>query len=128
MVNYNFKVIDRKNTNLCNIELQGNSTVSELMKNIIRASENLKKKNFDINRMRLTVGDAKGRALSDKTEVLSTIFKDQLENTLVFKDLGRQISWKLVFLIEYFGPILITLFLVAFQKQIYGESKPYTYN
>lgn len=47
---------------------------------------------------------------------------------LVYKDLGLQISWKLVFLIEYFGPILITVLLVAFSKQIYGESKPYTFN
>ncbi len=34
--------------------------------------------------------------------------------TLVFKDLGRQISWKAVFLIEYFGPILISLGLAVF--------------
>ena len=47
---------------------------------------------------------------------------------LIYKDLGLQISWKLVFLIEYFGPILITGLLMAFSKQIYGESKPYTLN
>ena len=45
----------------------------------------------------------------------------------MFKDLGRQISWKLVFLIEYFGPILITLTLIVFQKQIYGRTKAYTF-
>ena len=39
-----------------------------------------------------------------------------------------QISWKLVFLIEYFGPILITVLLMTFRKQIYGEDKPYTFN
>lgn len=33
-----------------------------------------------------------------------------------------------MFLIEYFGPILITVLLVIFQKQIYGRSKEYTYN
>jgi very-long-chain enoyl-CoA reductase len=34
--------------------------------------------------------------------------------TLIYKDLGLQISWKLVFLIEYFGPILITGILAVF--------------
>lgn len=48
--------------------------------------------------------------------------------TLVFKDLGPQISWTTVFLVEYFGPILITGLLVLFQKQIYGKSAPFTYN
>jgi len=46
----------------------------------------------------------------------------------VFKDLGPQISWKLVFLIEYFGPILITVFLMIFQKAIYGKTTEYSFN
>ena len=41
----------------------------------------------------------------------------------MFKDLGLQISWKLVFLVEYFGPILVSCLFMAFQKQIYGEAK-----
>ena len=44
----------------------------------------------------------------------------------IFKDLGMQISWKLVFLIEYFGPIAISLLLVGFQKEIYGKIKEYS--
>ena len=67
--------------------------------------------------MRLTVGTAKGRALTDAKAKAGDVFtaeekKDTI--TLVFKDLGRQISWKLVFLIEYFGPILITGLIAAF--------------
>jgi len=46
-------------------------TVGDLMKNIIKNSEKLSKSLKDINRMRLTVGDAKGKALSDKRVVLS---------------------------------------------------------
>lgn len=46
----------------------------------------------------------------------------------MFKDLGPQISWKLVFLIEYFGPILITVFLMMFSKLIYGKSVEYSFN
>ena len=41
--------------------------------------------------MRLTVGDAKGRAVTDKRATLVTLFQaesKQSEITLVFKDLG----------------------------------------
>lgn len=78
--------------------------------------------------MRLTVGDAKGRAVTDKRANLATLFAkdaDSKEITLIFKDLGPQISWTTVFLVEYFGPIFITVLLAQFQKQIYGKTKPY---
>ena len=81
--------------------------------------------------MRLTIGDAKGKALSDKRQTLTDVFAEVNTSqpiTLVFKDLGLQISWKLVFLIEYFGPMLITAILIAFQKQIYGETFEYNYS
>ena len=63
------------------------------------------------------MGDAKGRAMADKRQNVNGFFTEEekkSEITLVFKDLGAQISWKLVFLIEYFGPILITVMLVLF--------------
>jgi very-long-chain enoyl-CoA reductase len=69
--------------------------------------------------MRLTVGTAKGRAVTDKRGVLKTLFKAEAgkdEIKLVFKDLGQQISWTTVFLVEYFGPILMTVLLAVFQK------------
>ena len=69
--------------------------------------------------MRITIGDAKGKAMVDKRKlVVEYLTKEDLQQkkpiVLVFKDLGLQISWKLVFIIEYFGPILITALLVAF--------------
>uniref|UniRef100_A0A7S3MVS4 3-oxo-5-alpha-steroid 4-dehydrogenase C-terminal domain-containing protein n=1 Tax=Strombidium inclinatum TaxID=197538 RepID=A0A7S3MVS4_9SPIT len=128
------KVIDRKGRDLCALTLSDNDKQANLdiMLQIITNSH-LKKKGFDVNRMRLTVGDAKGPALADKKQKFSEFLTgnslaDKDELTLVFKDLGKQISWKLVFLIEYFGPILFAVVLCLFQKQIYGESKPYTFN
>lgn len=38
-----------------------------------------------------------------------------------------QISWTTVFLVEYFGPILITLLLLGFRNQIYGENPELKY-
>lgn len=48
--------------------------------------------------------------------------------TLVFKDLGPQVSWKTVFLFEYAGPLVICSILTAFRKQIYNTKKPLTMN
>ena len=50
------------------------------------------------------------------------------DSVLYFKDLGAQVSWTTVFLVEYAGPILITLILILFQQQIYGKTAPYTLN
>jgi very-long-chain enoyl-CoA reductase len=91
------------------------------------------KKKFDVNRMRITLGDAKGKAMSDRKISLSKFFTpEDLKGSdpvvLVFKDLGLQISWKLVFLIEYFGPMLITALFVVFQKQIYGQTFKYNFS
>lgn len=45
----------------------------------------------------------------------------------MFKDLGMQVSWTTVFLVEYFGPIAITLLLLFFREQIYGSNPPLVY-
>lgn len=42
-------------------------------------------------------------------------------DVLYFKDLGAQISWKNVFLIEYFGPIAIFALLYTCPQLIYGK-------
>jgi very-long-chain enoyl-CoA reductase len=127
------KVVDRKGSTLCEFKenLSGDKTVLDFMKTIIRESSTLSKyfitnplsllakKKFDVNRMRLTLGDAKGKAMSDKKTSIGKFFtpediKGGDPVVLVFKDLGLQISWKLVFLIEYFGPMLISSFFVVF--------------
>lgn len=48
--------------------------------------------------------------------------------TLYFKDLGPQIGWDTVFYIEYAGPIVITIGLLAFRKFIYGSNPELTLN
>ena len=127
------KVHDRKDALLAEVyeEFTDKSTVLDLMQQILK-SDKFKKRNMDINRMRLTLNDSKGIALSDKRALLITALNAAKVNLdepikLIFKDLGMQISWKLVFLVEYFGPILVSCLFMFFQKQIYGEVREYNF-
>ncbi|KAF9923056.1 3-oxo-5a-steroid 4- dehydrogenase [Linnemannia zychae] len=43
-------------------------------------------------------------------------------DSVTFKDLGPQISWRTVFLIEYGGPLLIHPLVYCFPKLFYGQS------
>lgn len=82
-------------------------------------------------RMYFTVGSPKGLGLKDKTKTLADYLGDQDVDkgiNLYFKDLGPQIAWRTVFLVEYAGPIAITLALVLMRKQIYGSDSPLTFN
>ena len=91
-------------------------------------SSDVEKKKLSAARLRFTIKDPKGVALSDKTKQLSHYLNFGKEFDLYFKDLGPQISWTTVFLVEYFGPIAITLLLLTFRKQIYGSDPELTYN
>ncbi|KAK9478248.1 3-oxo-5-alpha-steroid 4-dehydrogenase-domain-containing protein [Lipomyces japonicus] len=52
---------------------------------------------------------------------------DLQENSIIYvKDLGRQISWRTVFFIEYVGPLLIHPIFFFLQKPIYGKSFEHT--
>lgn len=80
-------------------------------------------------RVRLTYGEARGPALADRTKQLDDyVDMNNQPVVLYFKDLGMQIGWTTVFLFEYFGPILMTVILALFQKQIYGKQRDFTYN
>lgn len=51
--------------------------------------------------------------------------KDQgVKTSVVFKDLGPQISWKAVFIIEYLGPLLIYPIFFMRPEIIYGKNLP----
>jgi len=57
------------------------------------------------NRQRLTTPDKK--VLDDPHKPLLYYGLKGPHDEIVFKDLGPQISWRMVFLIEYLGPLLI---------------------
>ncbi|XP_015188102.1 PREDICTED: very-long-chain enoyl-CoA reductase [Polistes dominula] len=63
--------------------------------------------------------DAKGKALADSETVKSLSLR--VGDKLYYKDLGPQISWKTVFLVEYAGPLVIYLWLYQRPWLFYGD-------
>ncbi|KAA8909372.1 hypothetical protein TRICI_004538 [Trichomonascus ciferrii] len=85
---------------------------------------------LSVNRIRLTVPpeDAgkpgpDGKKKRDIGLKADGYLKDYItaeSQTIYVKDLGPQIAWRTVFLIEYFGPLVIHPVFYFFQQQIYG--------
>lgn len=75
--------------------------------------------NIDINRLRLTYKK------ENKQIPISSFdyFKDNAESVVYIKDLGPQISWRLVFIVEYFGPILVHSILYALHVRVSLKSE-----
>jgi hypothetical protein len=110
----NIKIIDRNNKVLGEFKgVSGGETIEAFKKNLLKNCEPIRKRKIGSERIRLTIGDPRGTALADRRKTLNDYIQAN-EVTLVFKDLGPQISWTGVFLIEYFGPILITGILALF--------------
>ena len=63
-------------------------------------------------------GAVKGTALEDGKLLSEYGLKDG--DTIVFKDLGPQVSYKAVFFFEYLGPLLAYLPFYFMRKEIYG--------
>lgn len=110
------KVKDRKGKDIATLKINQNMTVKDLKQ--LYLSET-KSKKISFHRQWFTINEAKGTPLSDNTKQLKYFgLKDG--DVLYLKDLGPQVSWKFVFLIEYFGPIAIFLILYYFRNIIYG--------
>jgi len=101
----------------CN-SIDSDASVLELKKAFIRGSKLLKKKGHGYERVALKMNEEKGPYMADNQKKISQHpeLEGKQEVTLYYKDLGRQASWTTVFLIEYAGPMLITLLLWIFQE------------
>jgi len=58
--------------------------------------------------------------VKDGTVLVSSLPIKQ-NDTLTFKDLGPQIAWRTVFMVEYFGPILLHSLFFFFPSLFYAE-------
>ncbi|THG95722.1 hypothetical protein EW026_g5975 [Hermanssonia centrifuga] len=70
-------------------------------------------------KQKLTLKDEK-KSLADDTTLQNAGFVDGGE--LQIKDLGPQISWRTVFIVEYVGPLIIHPLMYHFPKVFYGGS------
>lgn len=95
-------------------EVRASMKVADLKKHFLQKSKKPEHKKLHYTRVRLSYEEDKvKKALTDNTKTLAFVLgKECLNIELTFKDLGPQISWTTVFLVEYFGPIAITLLFV----------------
>lgn len=91
------QVVSKTGKNLASLPAPADATFGQV-KSLVS-----KKLSISENRIRLTLNDV---PLEPAEKPLSALVKSS-ECTVVFKDLGPQISWKTVFLVEYAGPIFI---------------------
>ncbi|PBC31679.1 Trans-2,3-enoyl-CoA reductase [Apis cerana cerana] len=98
---------------IANVSVKSNTTIQEIKEELFKL-----KKAPHIHRQSLRL-DAKGKALPD-SETLKNL---SISNggKLYFKDLGPQISWKTVFLVEYAGPLILYLWIYQRPWIFYGD-------
>ena len=109
-------VKDRKESTLVELpKVSKEMSVQDFKKLFLKECEMAKKKKLYAERLRFTVTEIRGTALTDHTKPLSFYIGDQ-SVTLYFKDLGPQIGWDTVFYIEYAGPIIMTVLLILLRE------------
>jgi len=114
------------NQPLAELDLARNATVEDLQKQFQKSFPR-----FYPSRQRFTVNLGnnkkevlvKGKNLSD----YGIVAKED-PSVIEFKDLGTQVSWRTVYLLEYIGPFLLYLFFYFQPEFIYGKTVgPSTY-
>ncbi|VBB77220.1 Putative proteine similar to Synaptic glycoprotein SC2 of Homo sapiens [Podospora comata] len=96
------------------VELPRDATVEDAKKIVARAS------GFsDFNRIGL-FNPADGKILKDRKALIRNEQGVIKAGELVVKDLGPQVAWRTVFVIEYFGPILFHAFIPLIRPYLYS--------
>lgn len=100
------------------IEITDKTTVQDV-------KEKLSKQAGGIDPNRLGLFDAKNKILKDRKARVSEHKEVTSTQEIFVKDLGPQISWLTVFIIEYAGPIFIHLaFLLLLRPYLYKSAPP----
>lgn len=120
MVIVTISLVSKPQTRLCGfplyLECSDDWTILQVKKEIA-----FKFPQFYPSRQRLTLS-AERRALNDD-ETLSELFGGNAnKGEMELKDLGTQISWKTVFLVEYGGPLLIHPMIYHLPRVWYGKN------
>mmetsp|Transcript_1253 Transcript_1253/g.1420 ORF Transcript_1253/g.1420 Transcript_1253/m.1420 type:complete len:296 (+) Transcript_1253:54-941(+) len=109
----NITVLSRTGRDYGSVQVSSGNTVSDLKRAVYEQLFKPNKMGHLVpNRHRYTLSNEKGAAaLKDDKQQLSSVSFDLKNPVVYFKDLGMQISYKLVFVVEYTGPILLWLAL-----------------
>ncbi|XP_054010668.1 very-long-chain enoyl-CoA reductase [Hylaeus anthracinus] len=98
---------------LANLPVKPSTTIREIKEELFKT---MKAPYVQRQSLRL---DPKGKPLSDSDTLTSLSIFDG--GKLYFKDLGPQISWKTVFLVEYAGPLVLYLWIYQRPWIFYGN-------
>lgn len=107
-------IVDRKGHSHGQVELPFSATLRDLKDQMYLQDPKLHpdRQSYTIER------DGSKIRLKDDNSPLRQ-YKLMTDDVLTFKDLGRQISWKTVFLVEYGGPIIIHAMVFFFPNLFY---------
>lgn len=73
---------------------------------------------YYVSRQRFTIGESKGQALAKNKKLSEYGLKNG--DTLVFKDLGAQVSYRFVYVVEYAGPLFLYPIFMMRPEWAYG--------
>ncbi|KAH0843489.1 hypothetical protein AYO21_07236 [Fonsecaea monophora] len=97
------------------LDLKPDASAADLYSELARRTK------YSIHQLRVTKGsDGTVVANSKDTSIYQTGLRDQ--STIHVKDLGTQIAWRTVFLVEYAGPILIHPVILFLRPYIYPSA------
>ncbi|KAF3924356.1 hypothetical protein AA313_de0200940 [Arthrobotrys entomopaga] len=98
------------------LPISANASTEELYKAVAKLTKS------PTTRLRITKSDSSYLRPSRETTITASSIYD--ESQLFIKDLGAQFDYRTVFLIEYFGPLLIHPLFLLFRNQIYSVYFP----
>jgi len=96
------------------IDISKDATVADVKQEIAKRFNQ-----FPPSRQKLSVKDAK-KALDDDERLIHILGEKIQSGELFVKDLGPQVAWQIVFLVEYFGPLVIHPLFYYYPKHLYG--------